>query len=279
MHGAVARWRCRPGVGTLPWLAFLLAMAWQGPAMADTFRLGGTGNALATLRTLGEAFARKEPDFTLVVVPNLGSSGGVNALKGGAVELAAVARPLSPAEMSEGLAGVPLGRTPLVIATRHEVAGISLSELADAYAGRLRRWPDNTPVRLVLRPPADSDTTQLRSLSPALDQAVEQAHKREGLLVSITDQEAADALERLPGSLGTATLAIIVSESRRLRALALDGVPPVRNGRANSAYPLFKPLLLATRGEPTGQLGRFIDFVRGGEGTRILERNGYLAAR
>lgn len=279
MLGCIARqWR-RLGACVLPGLALLVGWSASTAAVADTFRLGGTGNALATMRALGDAFARKEPGFALVVVPNLGSSGGLNALKGGAIDLAVLAKPLAKADEAAGLVAVALGRTPLVLATSHEANALSLAELADAYAGRMTHWPGNVPLRVVLRPPADSDTASLRALAPTLSQALDIAHKREGLVMAITDQEAADVLERVPGSLGTATLAIILSESRRLRALSLDGVSPTKDGRPNPAYPMYKPVLLASRGEPGGQLGRFVTFVRGAEGARILERNGYLVER
>ena len=48
-------------------------------AQAETIRIGGTGVALGGMALLGEAFERRNPDAVVVVLPSLGSSGGVNS--------------------------------------------------------------------------------------------------------------------------------------------------------------------------------------------------------
>jgi phosphate transport system substrate-binding protein len=45
-------------------------------------RIGGTGTARAAMKLLGQQFRKKHPDITIIVLPSLGSSGGIKALSG-----------------------------------------------------------------------------------------------------------------------------------------------------------------------------------------------------
>ena len=87
-------------------------------------------------------------------------------------------------------------------------------------------WPDGTPIRLIRREPSDADWTLLRALSAEMADAVQVALERPGLLTPATDQENADALERLSGSFGTMSIGQMRAEARRVSPLVLDGEPP-----------------------------------------------------
>lgn len=285
------RRRCqseRTVVGTMPWvplaqiLGYLLLCAvllgWPA-AYAQTVRAGGTGSALGTIHLLGEAYKKSHPQFTLELVSSLGTGGGIKALDKGAIQIALLARPLSQEETARGLQAFEYARTPFVIATgKKGLSGLSLSEIADIYGGRKASWPDGTPIRLVLRPASDADTTFLGSFSPPVKHAVAQALARDGMIVAVTDQDSASEILRLPGALGTSTLALILSERRALYALPIDGVAPSVKSLANGTYPYARSLYLATKGTPPEAVAHFIDFIRSAEGRRILSENGHVPA-
>lgn len=259
-------------------LLFLSLLA--PPALSQTIRIGGSGSTLATMRLLVDAFRKSEPGFAATVVPNLGSSGALRALNAGAVDLALISRPLKESEQSPQLIATIYGRVPFVLATNHAGAsGIDTATLADVYANRLSTWPDGKPIRLVLRPLSDSDSDALRSLSPAMATAVEQASRREGMHVALTDQDAAAALVRLPDSLGPTSLSILLGEGYRLQALAIDGVPPLVDGRANPAYPHTKTLTAVLLDNAPPALKRFVAFLDSSEAHTILVRTGHLPPR
>src|SRR5947208_6491721 len=50
-------------------------------ASAESIRIGGSGAALPTMRLLGEALKQTAPEFSLVMVPDLGTAGGLRALR------------------------------------------------------------------------------------------------------------------------------------------------------------------------------------------------------
>lgn len=268
---------CRPRrVGVLAWLG-ALAVAIATPAGAETVRLGGTGSAIATMQRLGQAYQKLDPSFALEIVPNLGSTGGLKALRSGATQLAAVSRPLKAEEAAAGLQSVDYGRTPFVLATATPgVPGLSLHQVAELYAGRQTRWADGTPVRLVLRPASDGDTVQLASFSNEIGPALAASMAREGMVVAMTDQETVDAIERLPGGLGTTSLALLLSERRRARPLAIDGIEPSLANVASGRYPHVKTMALVVRPDATSAVRQFIGFVNSPPGRALLTELGHL---
>ena len=245
-------------------------------AIADTIKIGGTGSALGTMKILADAYRVSHPDTQIVVVPALGSSGSIKAVAAGVLDIGLSGRPLKPAEREQNLAEREVARTPLVLASMRAHAGFTLSDIARIYGGTLQAWPDGSPLRPILRPESDSETALLRAMSPEINRAMTIAYARPGVHIAITDQDSADAIEQIPGGLGTSTLALILSEQRTINALPLNGVAPSVAALMRGSYPYFKPLYLITPQNPSGPARAFAAFIQSRQGARILSDNGYL---
>jgi phosphate transport system substrate-binding protein len=246
---------------------------------AEEIRIGGTGNALGTMRLLGEAFARQNPGATVTVLPSLGSGGGIKAAANGAVQIAVTSRPLKEEERGLGLVESEYARTPFVFAVsaNSRVSALTTAEIANLYAGRTQSWPDGSRIRLVLRPAGDSDSEQIRRMSPEIAVALGHAEKIPGTPFAMNDQENANDLERIPGAFGSTTLALIKSEQRSLKALELDGVAVTVQNGTTGRYPHYTRLYLVTQPNQSSGVQRFIAFLRSPDGVAILTRNGNWA--
>ena len=261
-------------------LAFIGAISATAAAAeeAATLRIGGTGAALATMTMLGEAFREANPGSTVVVLPSLGSGGGIKALAAERIEVAVSARPLTNDEKAAGLVAWEYARTPMVFATRADTAAeaVTSAELVDIYAGRLTTWPDGSRLRLVMRPATETDTAFLRSLSPEMDKAVEAATGNPALFVAINDQDNAKAIEDIRGSIGLIALGQMLSEGRKLKPLAIDGLSGTVEALDRGTYPYAKRLYLIVRSPPAPTTEAFLRFVGSAAGQRILAAAGYL---
>ena len=259
-------------------LAFAIAVAaFAGEATAaEEIKIGGTGNALGTMKLLGAAFGKRNPDMRVTVLPSVGTSGAVKAVPKGALDIGLTSRHLTEEERKLGMISVEYARTPLVFAvsTKTRVRVLTLDQIADIYSGKTANWPDGSLIRPVLRQAGDDTTRQIKDLSPALDKALSAAEQRPGMPFATTDQEAADKTERIPGALGVMALALINSEHRPLRALTLDGVEPTVGNAASGKYPHAKQLFLITRSDPPAAVKRFVAFMRSPAGREILIRAG-----
>ena len=127
----------------------------------------------------------------------------------------------------------------------------------------------------MLRPIGDSDSEFIKAMSPAMRDAKSAAERRKGMVFAVTDQEAARAIENVPGAVGPSTLALLISEKRALKPLALDGVVPSAQTIANGSYPLAKTLLIVTGPKSPPEAHGFVAFVQSAAGRDILRQSGH----
>jgi phosphate transport system substrate-binding protein len=246
-------------------------------AVAGDIRIGGTGNALGTMRLLGEAFAKSHPESRPVILGSIGTSGAIKAVPKGAIEIGLSSRPLTDEESRGGVSTTEYARSLTVFAVQEKNATTSLTiaQLADIYGGRMSTWADGTPIRPVMRQPGDDNTRQIKSLSNEIDKAITFAEQRPGLAFAVTDQDAADKMESIQGSLGVTTIALIRSEKRNLRPLALGGVEPTPENARSGSYPLSKHFYFVLPKEPSPAVQEFVRFVQSPAGRKILEQTGH----
>ncbi len=270
-------YRCLPLAGML---AASTSVGVLSPitAQAEEIKIGGTGGALATMQLLADAYSKADPSVKLTVLPSLGSSGGIKAVLAGVIQIAVSSRPLKESESSRGASAFEYGRTPFVFVVPQvsTIDSITVNDLMDIYSGNRQQWPDGTRIRLVLRPVGDSDSDMVKSISAEVRQAKIMAEKRPGMLFAVTDQDAADNIERLAGAFGTSTLAQIISEKRGLKPLHFNGVEADQKTIADGSYPYYKPLYIVTSPKTPSSAQKFIAFLRSTGGLEILAQSGYL---
>lgn len=245
---------------------------------ADEIRIGGTGNALGTMRLLGSAYAKLHPDSRPIILDSIGTSGAIKAVPTGAIEIGLSSRPLKDEEAARGMVTVEYARSPTVFAVqaKSSAKSITLAEIADIYTGRMTSWPDGSRIRPIMRQPGDDNTRQVKSLSKDIENALADAEKREGLTYASNDQEAADKMETIQGSIGVTTIALIRSEKRSLRPLAINGIEPSMENMRSGRYPLVKQFNFVLPKAPSPAVRNFVDFVKSPQGRKILEQNGNI---
>lgn len=260
----------------------VVAIACGGAAGADgdrtVLQVGGTGAALGTMRQLGEAYAREYPGMQVHVLPYIGSTGAIKGVVEGVIHVGLSARPLGSDEQAKPVRLIPYALTPLIFIAHPDapVAGVSRQEVAAMYAGRRRNWDDGSPIRLVLRPRRETDNAVLRAWAPEMADALETAFARRGMRIAPTDHDSARDVERTPGAFGTSTLALALSERRRFKVLALDGVMPSLRSLEDQSYAPVKRLYLVVANDAPPAARAFVDFVLSPAGARMLRANGQL---
>lgn len=258
---------CAQVAGTV----FSLAVATAGSVHAETLRVGGTGVALGGMSLLAEAFEQANHGTTVEVLPSLGSSGGVRALVAGAIDLAVTARPLKSAEEEQGAVATLYATTPVVIVTSTNTTAdtITLQQLEQMYSGEITQWPSGQPVRVVLRPKTETDTKILVALSDGMATAMDAAQERPGMLKATNDQENAEMLENIAGSLGVVALGQIATEKRQLKTMTVNETQTANGeGAQNGLYS--KQLFVVQPENPSDLAKRFVEFIFSKDAQAIL---------
>jgi phosphate transport system substrate-binding protein len=257
----------------------LIAVALLAPgtaAAAEPVRIGGTGSATAMMGYLGNKFAAAH-EARFEVIPSLGSTGGLRALEAGVLDIAVSGRKLSAAEIAKGLTERAAVRSPWGLATSQSHPGpMHSASVAALYADEQARWPDGTPIRIILRPKSDSENHALAEFFPGMAAALERLRARRDLPIAATDQDSADMAERVSGSLVSITFTQLTMERRNLRLLAIDGVEPTFESFVSGHYRFGKTVYLVTRVEASPAALRFIAFLNSAEGRHALRETGNL---
>lgn len=262
---------------TLAGLAFALVLVASAHAQTTDIKIGGSGGPTVSLGPVTAAFHERHPDVHAVLLPTLGSQGGIRAAAQGSIDIGISGRELKAEERASGVVQIEFARTPFVFATASstKATGVTLQDLVRIYDGTLTHWPDGSRLRLVLRPPGDSDNQVLRAHSDELRKASIAAESRPGMVVAITDLDSVEQIEKIPGAFGTTTLGQMLSEQRSLRPLSLDGVTPSVANAMNGTYRMHKRLFMVIRPDAGPAVRKFVTFVQSPPAQEILKRNGH----
>ncbi|MBF0183156.1 MAG: substrate-binding domain-containing protein [Magnetococcales bacterium] len=256
--------------------------AWLANASAETVRINGTGSAILSVKRVLEPYmTAHSQDSYETTLPPMGSGGAIKALLEGHLDIALSGRPLKKEEQAANLQQFWLGQSPFVVVVPKQVAlqNITLAQVADIYAGRQKRWPDGSRIRVILRPIADADTALLNSISPAMAEALKLAHanRQPGAALADTDIDLVSMIDKVPDSFGTVSLSMVLAEPRAIKALSLDEVEPTLANLENHRYPLSKPLYLIMRHDASPTLRALVAYLQSDEGKQRMVGQGFTS--
>jgi phosphate transport system substrate-binding protein len=170
-------------------------------------------------------------------------------------------------------------RTPFGLVTSHRNPNGFRSDQVAKIFTNATSWDDGTPIRIVLRPRSDSDTPLLGSLFPGMAAALEAARRRPEVPIAATDQDNADAAERIQTSLAGATLTQIMLEQRKLRFVPIDGVAPTMDAFETGKYPYAKVMYVVVPAAPAKASLRFLEFLQSPAGEAAMRAAYVLPVR
>lgn len=250
------------GVGLLvALLGAVASLAASAPVHADSLRVGGTGAATEVLQALAPAF-QAETGISMIVVPNLGSTGAFAAVADGKLDLAIGGRNLRDKERARGLRVGETLRTPFgFVTSRAGPDRLRKEDIVRIHQAVDPKWPDGMPILIALRPLDESDNEVVATYFPGMADALAQLRKRRDLRLAATDQDNADFAESARGSLAAATLAQVTAERRNLRFVFLDGVEPSLKTYLDGSYPYGKLLYVVVPAAPSAAARAFVQFL------------------
>jgi len=187
-------------------------------------------------------------------------------------------RPLTEAEAKEALDYHPFARDAVVFAvhTPNPVLGLSTAQIRDIYGGTVTDWQQvggSAGPIIVLDRDADESMRRLVLIKllegrPVQAQAITLAAARDMIA----------ALEKTPSAIGYSSLGLLrIQRPRDVQMMTLDGVTANSAAVAGGAYPWELTFGLVHGREASPSVRRFVDWVQGPAGRRVLEGYDYVA--
>jgi len=251
-------------------LAAVLAGGCRRPAGAS-LTLAGSTSVQPFAEKWAEAFRETHPGVTLQVQGG-GSTAGVQAAESGAAQLGMASRSLKRDEAAV-LRGIVVARDGIavVVHTSNAVSDLSLAQVRALYAGDAANWRDvggaDERVTAITREEGSGTRGAFEEL------VMGKRHIAASALVQDSTGAVRQMVSADPGATGYISLGLV---DPTVKALRLGGVDATEQAIDEGGYPLVRPFLFVSKGEPSGAAKAFTDWVTGPEGHALTRREGLL---
>jgi phosphate transport system substrate-binding protein len=230
----------------------------------------------------------------VVAVTGGGSGTGISAMIDGNVDIANSSRAMKQKEIEAAKAN---GVTPVehvvgfdalavYVHADNPIESITLDQLKRIYGegGDILKWSDigvkmegkaNEIIRI---------SRQNNSGTYAYFKKIVMGKEGEYKLGSLDMHGSKDVVEsvmEIPGSIGYSGLAYATDHVRLVPVVNLDGnaVIPTVATALDGTYPIARPLLMYTAGEPEGAIKEYLDWILSAEGQKIISDKGYAPVK
>ena len=226
-----------------------------------------------------------------ISVEALGSGTAFSGLLDGSAEVGASSRSVKSAELERARAlGVALQEfvigydgIAVVVHPENPVDRLTLAQVAGLFTGASQRWSevggDDRAVRALSRPSYSGTHSFFKDKVLSHD-----GTGREFARTIEWVEENHDILRRVATDAAAVSYVGLgwVNETVKVVAIAANGdrpaLPPSTATVRDGSYPIYRPLLLYTRGEPQGIVREFVQFVLSQPGQALVESHGFVRA-
>jgi phosphate transport system substrate-binding protein len=89
----------------------------------------------------------------------------------------------------------------------------------------------------------------------------------------------AQELAATPGAIGMTTTTVVEQSQGRVKAVSIGGVAPTAQNVQSNKYVLTRDSFLVTKAPPPSSVGRFLEFIRGPAGEKVIAANGAVPVK
>jgi len=245
---------------------------------AQTIQVAGSTSVQPVAARLAEVYGEKHPNVKINVAAG-GSSLGIEAAREGIANIGTSSRELEEDE-KEGLKEFLIGRDGIVLVVHPEnpVSDLTKDQIRGIYAGNITNWKDvggpDATITVITREEGSGTRGAFEDIVMEVDD--EEIEIKGDAIV----QGSAEAIQRSvagdPNAIGYVSLAALAQD---VKALSVGGIAPSAETILDGTYEIQRPFLFLTKGEPTGAIKEFIDWVLSPEGQAVLKEEGIVPVK
>ncbi len=294
---AVARYRFRPalddGKPVAAWVNWPVSFSGAKRAAPSVVSIKGSdtiGGALAP--ALAAAFSDTEPRIH-VTVEALGSSTAFAGLFDGSADIGASSRPIKAKELDDArrlgvaLQEFVIGYDGIAIITHPDnpVRSLTLEQASQVFGGEVTHWsqvggPD-APIRRLSRPSYSGTHSFFKDKVLRLGNRSSERQFAPDTEIVEHNEDIVAAVAADPTAVSYVGLGWTSDDVRVLALAPGADQPPVLPGLEtvqDGSYPVYRPLLMYTRGAPSGDVAALLAFIVSDAGQRIVAEHGFVRA-
>lgn len=260
---------------------FLIALGALSVAAQEKVVVGGSGALTDEMQDLAKAYMAKNPaDAIQVLMDSMSTTGGIEGVKIGRLTIGLVTKEPQGAD-KEKLAYRAVGRIPVAVGVNKALPLTTLSEaqVCDIFSGKIKSWKDvggnDAKITVVTRKSDDAYTDALRG-KMACFKSLQVTSETISL---VRGDDVLDALNNRPTTVAIIAVNANLAERANAKAIAIGGVAPSPDMVSSGKYTYYNEKGVITLGAPQGAAKRFLDFVSGPDGHKILVQRGTVPVK
>jgi phosphate transport system substrate-binding protein len=249
-----------------------------GTAAAGRITITGSTTVLPIAQKAAEEYMKKHPDVN-ISVGGTGSGDGIKSIIDGTAQIGNSSRDMKGKEVklakSKGVTPVKhvvgLDCIVPVVHPSNPVGELSLDQLKAIYTGKIRNWKEAGGIKktlVVISRDSSSGTFEVWN-----KKVLKKERVRPDAQLQASNGAVAQAVAGNKYAIGYVGIGYL---NPKLKPLKVNGVTASAKTAMDGSYPVARQLYMFTNGEPTGELKAFLDFVKGPEGQKIAEEEGFV---
>jgi len=230
---------------------------------------GGTAH-IPVMKDAAEQIMKVNPKIHITVAGG-GSGVGVQKVGEGLVSIGNTGRALTPAEIDKyGLKTFPFAIDGVAVAVnpKNTISALTSQQVRDIFAGKIKNWQEvggpDASIHLFTRDEASG--TRETFWEKLLKKGPIDA--KANIVASMKM-----ALAQDPQAIGYLGIGFV---DQKVKAIKLDGAEPTQENAKSGAYSVTRQLYMNTKGEPQPLAQAFIDYIKGPEGAKIIQKHGFI---
>lgn len=268
----------------------VLAYAGFAEELKGSIQIKGSDTMVNLAQAWAEEFSKKNPGVNAAVTGG-GSGTGIAALISGTADIAISSRIMKEKEINKaGENGIEpneiktaLDGLAVVAHPENPVSKLTIDELADIFTGKSTNWKQlgGSNLAIVILSREVNSGTHVYFKEHVLRKGNEKGPEEfsPAALLMPSSQAIADEIAQNPNAIGYYGMGYI-SAKQKVIAVARDKnspyVEPVLVNVQNNSYPISRPLLIYTKGQPQGIVKAFLDFALSEEGQEIVRKTDFV---
>lgn len=272
---------------------FTLAALTPAFAKSNSIQVKGSDTMVNLGQAWAEAYMEKDPQ-ELVAVTGGGSGTGVASLISGTCDIAMSSRTIKGKEIELARAKgfepkeikVALDGIAIVVNPKNPVSQLTMGQLADIFTGRITDWKQvgGRGGKIVLLSREVNSGTHVYFKEHVLRKG-DSGSKEEfapSALMLPSSQAIADEVASNPAAIGYYGMGYISAKQKPVSVAKDENSPyeqPTMENVIKGVYPISRPLLLFTKGEPQGAVKKFVDFCLSPEGQEIVKKTDFVPVK
>jgi len=245
-------------------------------------KISGSATMKNALNSLAAEYMNENHN-SAIVIESEGSNVGIEKLINGEADICAASRNLNSNEIYElvkkkkaiGMFYLVARDAILLIKSPNlKIDNLTIEQTREIFSGKVSRWEslgdDTGKIFVALRNPNSGTRYYFKNF------ILENEDFTENGKIFLSNEEINEFVKKNQNAIGFTTFNSIKNEKEII--LKLNGVFPSEENIMNEKYFLVRRLYLIVSKEPEGEIKKFINWVLGPKGQKIIKEAGYIPA-